>query len=271
MHRRAGDDGARQAHQLLPPRVELTRADTVFAGDLGCGQIRPEALGDNLAILLGRPRTPRFRPGQNLDASCTSTPTITRTSALSFRDQVRRHHIHLRTGSYSGHEPPDVVAATLTVFRGRRGDLLKVTVAGSLSSAAPHEAHPEELPAPNAPPSDPQTGRPSKREPALVALQPAVPIDQSVFAGYLVSLEDGSRYRSLKRHLRAKYGMTPDDYRKKWELPDSYPMVAPDYARERSEVAKRIGLGKRPSDTPPAKIAAKVTDLGGARSKRGKP
>ena len=74
MHRRAGDDGARQAHQLLPPRVELTRADTVLAGDLGCGQIRSEALGDNLALLLGRPRTPRFRPGENLDASRTSTP-----------------------------------------------------------------------------------------------------------------------------------------------------------------------------------------------------
>ena len=88
--------------------------------------------------------------------------------------------------------------------------------------------------------------------PEAVFLTPAGPIDQSVFPDYLVSLEDGARYRSLKRHLRVKYDMTPEDYRAKWGLPDSYPMVAPDYARERSEVAKRIGLGKRhaPAETP---------------------
>jgi predicted transcriptional regulator len=73
---------------------------------------------------------------------------------------------------------------------------------------------------------------------------PAVPIDQSVFSDHLVSLEDGGHYRSLRRHLMAKYGMTPDDYRRKWGLPDDYPMVAPDYAKQRSDVARRIGLGK---------------------------
>jgi hypothetical protein len=99
LHRRARDDGTRQAHQLLAPRVQLTRADPVFPGDLGCGQVRTEALGDDLALLLGRPRPPRFSPRQNLDASRTSTPMISRTSALRFRDQVRRHHIHMRTGS----------------------------------------------------------------------------------------------------------------------------------------------------------------------------
>lgn len=76
-------------------------------------------------------------------------------------------------------------------------------------------------------------------------LSPAVPVDQSVFPGYLVCLEDGGHYRSLKRHLRVKYGMTPEDYRKKWGLAETYPMVAPEYAKDRSEVAKRIGLGKR--------------------------
>jgi predicted transcriptional regulator len=74
--------------------------------------------------------------------------------------------------------------------------------------------------------------------------RPAVPIADSVHDEYLINLEDGKRYRSLRRHLMAKYGMTPEQYREKWGLPDNYPMVAPSYARERSEVAKRIGLGR---------------------------
>jgi predicted transcriptional regulator len=75
-------------------------------------------------------------------------------------------------------------------------------------------------------------------------LKPAVPIDQSVHEDYIVSLEDGRHYRSLRRHLMAKHGMTPDDYRRKWSLPPDYPMVAPSYAKERSEVARRTGLGR---------------------------
>lgn len=74
--------------------------------------------------------------------------------------------------------------------------------------------------------------------------RPAVPIDQSVKWDHLVSLEDGKHYRSLRRHLMSKYGMTPEDYRQKWGLPADYPMVAPSYAQDRSSVAKRIGLGK---------------------------
>ncbi|HEY1750202.1 MAG TPA: MucR family transcriptional regulator [Caulobacteraceae bacterium] len=73
--------------------------------------------------------------------------------------------------------------------------------------------------------------------------KPAVPIDQSITPDYLISLEDGQRYRTLRRHLMAKHKMTVEDYRQKWGLPVDYPMVAPNYARERSEVAKRIGLG----------------------------
>jgi predicted transcriptional regulator len=84
---------------------------------------------------------------------------------------------------------------------------------------------------------------------AVVALQPAVPIAESVHHDYLLSLEDGKQYRSLRRHLMAKYGMTPDDYRRKWGLPADYPMVAPSYAEERSEVAKRTGLGKSENRT----------------------
>lgn len=73
---------------------------------------------------------------------------------------------------------------------------------------------------------------------------PAVPVEQSVTPDAIISLEDGQRFRSLRRHLMAKYGMTPDAYRQKWGLPPDYPMVAPSYAAERSEVAKRSGLGK---------------------------
>jgi predicted transcriptional regulator len=87
--------------------------------------------------------------------------------------------------------------------------------------------------------------------PARVALRvdnskptPAVPVADSVHDEFLVSLEDGKHYVSLRRHLMAKYKMTPAEYRAKWGLPADYPMVAPSYARQRAEVAKRIGLGK---------------------------
>jgi len=74
----------------------------------------------------------------------------------------------------------------------------------------------------------------------------------------LISLEDGRQYRSLRRHLMAKYGMTPDDYRKKWGLAPDYPMVAPSYARDRSEVAKRIGLGKQKAKPAPSGRSARA-------------
>lgn len=73
---------------------------------------------------------------------------------------------------------------------------------------------------------------------------PAVPIDQSITDDFLICLEDGKPFKSLKRHLRTKFDLTPDAYREKWGLPATYPMVAPAYAKERSELAKRMGLGK---------------------------
>ena len=73
----------------------------------------------------------------------------------------------------------------------------------------------------------------------------AVPVRRSVTPDYIVCLEDGRRLKMLKRYLRAAYGMTPDEYRARWNLPANYPMVAPNYARHRSEFAKKIGLGKR--------------------------
>jgi predicted transcriptional regulator len=76
--------------------------------------------------------------------------------------------------------------------------------------------------------------------------QPAVPIKKSVFSDYLVCLEDGKKLKMLKRHLKTAYDMTPDQYRDKWGLGPDYPMVAPNYAKHRSSLAKQIGLGTRP-------------------------
>lgn len=75
--------------------------------------------------------------------------------------------------------------------------------------------------------------------------KPAIPVDQSVHDDYLICLEDGKKFKSLKRHLSSKYNMSPDDYRTKWNLPPNYPMVAPAYAKHRSTLAKRMGLGRK--------------------------
>lgn len=79
--------------------------------------------------------------------------------------------------------------------------------------------------------------------PAASDLTPAVPIKKSVTPEYLICLEDGKKFKSLKRHLRTRYGMSPDEYRAKWGLGHDYPMVAPNYAKARSDLAKRMGLG----------------------------
>lgn len=74
-------------------------------------------------------------------------------------------------------------------------------------------------------------------------LKPAVPVSQSIGEDYLICLEDGQQFKSLKRHLKSHYGMSPEEYRIKWGLPADYPMVAPNYAEKRSQLAKKIGLG----------------------------
>ena len=74
--------------------------------------------------------------------------------------------------------------------------------------------------------------------------EPAVPIDESVQPDYVICLEDGRRFKSLKRHL-SLHGLTPQDYRERWSLPADYPMVAPKYAKARSRLAKKIGLGRK--------------------------
>ncbi len=88
-------------------------------------------------------------------------------------------------------------------------------------------------------------------EPAAAPLTPAVPIRRSVFPDHIVCLEDGKKLKMLRRHLQASYGMTPEQYRQKWGLPADYPMVAPNYARHRSSLAKQAGLGRKPGRSAP--------------------
>ncbi|MCC6946880.1 MAG: MucR family transcriptional regulator [Bradyrhizobiaceae bacterium] len=75
--------------------------------------------------------------------------------------------------------------------------------------------------------------------------KPAVSVKRSITPEYLVCLEDGKRFKSLRRHLRSQYGMSPEQYREKWNLPPDYPMVAPNYAATRSALAKKMGLGQQ--------------------------
>jgi predicted transcriptional regulator len=82
-------------------------------------------------------------------------------------------------------------------------------------------------------------------EPLAEPLRPAVTVRKSVTADYIVCLEDGQKFKSLKRHLRSHYDLTPEQYRDKWGLPADYPMVAPNYAKARSTLAKQMGLGQK--------------------------
>ena len=74
--------------------------------------------------------------------------------------------------------------------------------------------------------------------------EPAVPVRRSITPDFLICLEDGRKFKSLKRHLRTKYNLSPEEYRAKWGLPKDYPMVAPNYAKARSDLAKQMGLGQ---------------------------
>ncbi|GBD47889.1 MucR family transcriptional regulator [Methylopila sp. Yamaguchi] len=100
------------------------------------------------------------------------------------------------------------------------------------------------------------TAKGKVEEPA-VELKPAVPVKKSVSPDYIICLEDGKQFKSLKRHLRTKYDMSPEDYRAKWGLPADYPMVAPNYAAARSELAKKMGLGQQRAAAAAAPAPAK--------------
>jgi len=88
--------------------------------------------------------------------------------------------------------------------------------------------------------------------------EPAVPIKQSVKPEYIVCLEDGKKQKMLKRHLKTAHGMTPTEYRERWGLPGDYPLVSPNYAKQRSHLAKKIGLGRKPE--PKVKAQRKTKD-----------
>lgn len=94
-------------------------------------------------------------------------------------------------------------------------------------------------------------------------LKPAVSVKKSVTPDYIICLEDGKQFKSLKRHLSTKYGMSPEDYRAKWGLPSDYPMVAPNYAAARSELAKNMGLGQK-------RVAARAAGAAKAPVRRAK-
>jgi predicted transcriptional regulator len=105
-----------------------------------------------------------------------------------------------------------------------------------------------------------------KPQEAAPPLTPAVPIKKSVTPDYIISLEDGHKYKSLKRHLSTR-GMTPDDYRAKWGLPRDYPMVAASYSAQRSQLAKSLGLGQasRPAATAGSEDASAEAPRRGRR------
>lgn len=83
--------------------------------------------------------------------------------------------------------------------------------------------------------------------------QPAVPVKKSITPEYLICLEDGKKLKMLKRHLKTSFNLTPDQYRERWNLPSDYPMVAPNYTKHRSSLAKRIGLGTKPRGRTPGR------------------
>ena len=105
--------------------------------------------------------------------------------------------------------------------------------------------------------------------PVEATREPAVPVKKSIFPDYLVCLEDGKKMKMLKRYLLRSYGLTPEAYRSRWRLPCSYPMVAPNYASRRSELAVSIGLGRK-LEPQVASIDAPVQDIpaGGRRGKK---
>jgi predicted transcriptional regulator len=87
-------------------------------------------------------------------------------------------------------------------------------------------------------------GQAEAKSPDIVELKPAVPVRKSITPDFIICLEDGKKFKSLKRHLRTHYDLSPEQYREKWGLPLDYPMVAPSYAEARSSLAKKIGLGQ---------------------------
>ena len=99
--------------------------------------------------------------------------------------------------------------------------------------------------------------------------EPVVAIEKSVFPDYIVCLEDGKKLKMLKRHLKAAYGLSPEEYRARWKLPSTYPMTAPNYAERRSKLALENGLGRKPGSMKPAPVPVQRVKAG-VSGKRGR-
>ena len=108
-------------------------------------------------------------------------------------------------------------------------------------------------------------------EPPKVELKPAISVKKSVTPDHIICLEDGKKFKSLKRHLRAHYDMSPEEYREKWGLPHDYPMVAPAYAAARSDLAKNMGLGRRSAAAAAAEAEVSASAPAGKKSVGKKP
>jgi predicted transcriptional regulator len=110
--------------------------------------------------------------------------------------------------------------------------------------------------------------QPETEQPAAAPV-PAVPIKKSIGTDYLICLEDGRKVKTLKRYLATRYNLTPEQYRQRWGLPKTYPMVAPAYAAKRSELARRFGLGRKPVVAPsPAPAAPEPPRRAAGRRKK---
>jgi predicted transcriptional regulator len=109
-------------------------------------------------------------------------------------------------------------------------------------------------------------------EPEKVELKPVVAVKKSVTPEYIICLEDGQKFKSLKRHLKTHYDLSPEEYREKWALPRDYPMVAPNYAAARSDLARNMGLGRRgaaiPGTQPEVPAKAEPAEKSKARGKQ---
>ena len=124
------------------------------------------------------------------------------------------------------------------------GDLLRHTAQIVASFVSNNSVPASELPALIRAVSD-AVGSIASPDAGTETPNPAVPIKKSVTPEFIICLEDGKKLKMLKRHLKTAYDMSPDEYRQRWGLPPSYPMVAPNYAKQRSKLAKKIGLGRR--------------------------
>lgn len=139
-------------------------------------------------------------------------------------------------------------------------DVIVDLVAGIVSAFVAHNSVPtSELPALIASTHAALVGLGKEQAPVVEEkLVPAVAIKKSITPDHLICLEDGKKFKSLKRHLRSAYDLSPDQYRAKWGLPSDYPMVAPAYAEARSNLAKKMGLGNQRRKTAPARGRAKA-------------